>query len=171
MFVLPHLFYSVDLVSYDFWLKSAIKEVQNECRFNSGHITKTAVFQCHMVYSIWRHLWRYRIDVNIKIWYPQKPHILTFTLIPWSFFSDHCVKLYGWMCITFQMPLVYTNCISWWDQMMSFFMSLTGMYTCMSLWFSNPSSCEVVYCFICGRRMVVIAQYWMICLVLMFCCP
>ena len=107
MFVLPHLFYSVDLVSYDFWLKSAIKEVQNECRFNSGHITKTAVFQCHMVYSIWRHLWRYRINVNIKIWYPQKPHILTFTLIPWSFFSDHCVKLYGWMCITFQMPLVY----------------------------------------------------------------
>ena len=55
---------------------------------------------------LWRHLWRYRINTNIKTWYPKKPHILTFTLIPSSFFSDHCVKLYRWMCITFQMPLV-----------------------------------------------------------------
>ena len=30
-----------------------------------------------------------------------------FTLIPSSFFSKYCVKLYGWMCITFQMPLVF----------------------------------------------------------------
>ena len=43
-----------------------------------------------------------------KTWYPQKPNILTFSLIPSSFFSDHCVKLYRWMCITFQMPLVST---------------------------------------------------------------
>ena len=55
---------------------------------------------------LWRHLWRYRINANIKTWYPQKPNILTFTLIPSSFFSDHCVKLYRWMCMTFQMPLV-----------------------------------------------------------------
>ena len=38
---------------------------------------------------------------------PQKPNILTFTLIPSSFFSDHCVKLYGSMFITFQMALVF----------------------------------------------------------------
>ena len=31
------------------------------------------------------------------------PDVYTDTFI---FFSDHCVKLYGWMCITFQMPLV-----------------------------------------------------------------
>ena len=55
---------------------------------------------------LWRHLWRYPINANVKTWYSQKPHIMTFTLIPSSFFSDHCVKLYGWMCITFQMPLV-----------------------------------------------------------------
>ena len=48
---------------------------------------------------------------------PQKPHILSFTSIPSSFFSDHCVKLHGWMCITFQMLLVvwhgieYSICI------------------------------------------------------------
>ena len=33
---------------------------------------------------------------------PKKPYIPTFTLIPSSFFSDHCVKLYRWRCITFQ---------------------------------------------------------------------
>ena len=31
------------------------------------------------------------------------PEVYTDTFI---FFSDHCVKLYGSMCITFQMPLV-----------------------------------------------------------------
>ena len=31
------------------------------------------------------------------------PDVYTDTFI---FFPDHCVKLYGWMCITFQMPLV-----------------------------------------------------------------
>ena len=41
--------------------------------------------------------------------YPEKPHILTLTLISSPFFSDHCVKLYRWMCITFQMPLVHNN--------------------------------------------------------------
>ena len=50
--VLPHLFYRLDLVSYDFWLNSAIKKAQNECWFNSRHITKKAVFQYHAVYSI-----------------------------------------------------------------------------------------------------------------------
>ena len=58
---------------------------------------------------LWRHLWRYRINANIKTWFPRKPHILAFTLIPSSFLSDHYVKLYGWMCITFQMPLVYLD--------------------------------------------------------------
>ena len=32
---------------------------------------------------------------------------MAFTLIPSSFFSDHCIKVYGSMCITLQMPLVY----------------------------------------------------------------
>ena len=62
---------------------------------------------------LWRHLWRYRINANVKTWYPQKPHILAFTLIPSSFFSDHCVKFYGWMCITFQMPLVLFHSYLW----------------------------------------------------------
>ena len=57
---------------------------------------------------LWRHSWRYRINTNIQTWYSQKSHILTITLIPSYFFSDHCVKLYGCMCITFQMPLVLT---------------------------------------------------------------
>ena len=87
-----------------------------------GAISPKKPFSSIMRYIVlWRHLWRYRINANIKTWYPQKPHILTFTLIPSSFFSDHCVKLYRWMCITFQMPLVYlrwTSClISFvWDQ-------------------------------------------------------
>ena len=34
---------------------------------------------------------------------------MAFTLIPSSFFSEHCVKLYGLMWITFQMPLVITT--------------------------------------------------------------
>ena len=73
-----------------------------------GAISPKKPFSSIMRYIVlWRRLWRYRINVNIKTWYPQKPHILTFTLIPSSFFSDHCVKLYRWMCITFQMPLVY----------------------------------------------------------------
>ena len=72
-----------------------------------GAISPKKPFSSIMRYMVlWRHLWRYRINANIETWYPQKPHILTFTLIPSSFFSDHCVKLYGWMCITFQMPLV-----------------------------------------------------------------
>ena len=73
-----------------------------------GAISPKKRFSSIMRYIVlWRHLWRYRINANIKTWYPQKPHILTFTPIPSSFFSDHCVKLYRWMCITFQMPLVY----------------------------------------------------------------
>ena len=73
-----------------------------------GAISPKKPFSSIMRYIVlWRHLWRYRINANIKTWYPQKPHILTFTLIPSSFFSDHCVKLYRWMCITFQMPLVF----------------------------------------------------------------
>ena len=35
------------------------------------------------------------INANIKMWYPQKPHILMFPLIHSSFFYDHCVKLFG----------------------------------------------------------------------------
>ena len=71
-------------------------------------ISQKKPFSSVMRYIVlWRHLWRYPINANMKTWYPQKPHIMTFTLIPSSFFSDHCVKLYGWMCITFQMPLVY----------------------------------------------------------------
>ena len=73
-----------------------------------GAISPKKPFSSIMRYMVlWRHLWRYRINANIKTWYTQKPHILTFTLIPSSFFSDHCVKLYRWMCITFQMPLVF----------------------------------------------------------------
>ena len=73
-----------------------------------GAISPKKPFSSIMRYIVlWRHLWRYHINANIKTWYPQKPHILTFTLIPSSFFSDHCVKLYRWMCITFQMPLVH----------------------------------------------------------------
>ena len=72
-----------------------------------GAISPKKPFSSIMRYIVlWRHLWRYRTNANVKIWYPQKPDILTFTLIPSSFFSDHCVKLYRWMCITFQMPLV-----------------------------------------------------------------
>ena len=73
-----------------------------------GAISPKKPFSSIMWYIVlWRHLWRYRINANIKTWYLQKPNILTFTLIPSSFFSDHCEKLYRWMCITFQMPLVY----------------------------------------------------------------
>ena len=72
-----------------------------------GAISPKKPFSSIMRYIVlWRQLWRYRINTNMKTWYPQKPHILTFTLIPSSFFSDHSVKLYRWMCITCQMPLV-----------------------------------------------------------------
>ena len=111
--VLPHLFYCLDPVSYDFWLNSAVKKAQNECRFNSRHITKKPFSSVLRYIILWRHLWRYCINANMKTWYPQKPNIPTFTLIPSSFFfSDHCVKLYGWMCITFQMPLVHVHHLS-----------------------------------------------------------
>ena len=89
------------------WNLRSRKHRTNADLINRRHITKK-LFSSSMQYIVlWLHLWRYRINANIKTWYPQKPHILTFTLIPSSFFSDHCVKLYRWMCITFQMPLVY----------------------------------------------------------------
>ena len=43
----------------------------------------------------------------MKIGNPQKPKILTFPLIHSYFFYGHSVKLYGWIFISFQMPLVY----------------------------------------------------------------
>ena len=59
--------------------------------------------------ALWRNLWRYCINANIKTWYPEKPHILKFTLIPSSFFSDHSAKLYGWMRITFKLPSYFVK--------------------------------------------------------------
>ena len=137
-----------------------------------GAISPKKPFSSIMWYTVlWRHLWRYHINANIKTEYPQKPHILKFTLIPSSSFSVHYVwfgllriyvalavfqpyrdleagdnqslkiqvarrgieprtscsasqelnhsataapsvhyvKLYRWMCITFQMPLVFED--------------------------------------------------------------
>ena len=46
-----------------------------------------------------RHLWRI---ASMQTLTPEAPYpdVYTDTV---GFFSDHCVKLYGWMCITFQM--------------------------------------------------------------------
>ena len=52
--------------------------------------------QCQSVCKVLT-LWHYRINANIKTWYTRSP-------ISWClhFFSP----IIGWMCITFQMPLV-----------------------------------------------------------------
>ena len=71
--VLTHLFCSLDLVSYDFWLNSAIKKAQNECRFNSRHITKKAVFQCHTVYGIMTSFMTLSHHANMKHGTPKSP--------------------------------------------------------------------------------------------------
>ena len=42
----------------------------------------------------------------------------------------------------------------------------TSLNHMTSRWFCNPSYFEAVYCFICGRRMVTVVRYRMICLVL-----
>ena len=53
--VLQHLFYSQGLVSYDFWLNSAIKNAQNECRFYSRHVTKKPFSSIMRYIVLWHH--------------------------------------------------------------------------------------------------------------------
>ena len=50
--VLPHLFYSLDLVSYDFLFNSSIKKAQNERRFKKVAISPKKPFSSVMRYTV-----------------------------------------------------------------------------------------------------------------------
>ena len=74
---------AVPCISWFFFIEICNMRAQNE---NHAVQKGSSPGQCHSVYVIMMSLLCYRINANIKIWYPKKPHILRFTWIPSTFF-------------------------------------------------------------------------------------